>query len=99
MGVLVVATNELRVCYVSPTAICKGVGSAIIREIERIALENGLTFLQMNSSLTAAPFYKALAYEVLGYGEHVLRLGHRMACGARRESTCDCRIAHRWPPK
>ncbi len=66
IGELIIATNELRACYVSPSAIRKGVGSAIIREIERIALENGVTFLQLDSSLTAEPFYKALGYEVLG---------------------------------
>ena len=79
MGALVIATNELRACYVLPNAVRKGVGSAIIDEIERIAMKNGLTFLQMDSSLTAEPFYKALGYEVLEYREHVLHSGHRMA--------------------
>lgn len=86
MGALVIATNELRACYVSPSATRRGVGSAIIHEIERIAEENGLTFLQMDSSLTAEPFYKALGYEVLEYGEHVLRSGHPMACVKMRKS-------------
>jgi putative acetyltransferase len=85
MGALVVATNELRACYVSPSAIRKGVGSAIVREIERIALENGLTFLQIDSSVTAAPFYKALGYEVLEYGQHILGSGHSMACVKMRK--------------
>lgn len=85
MGELIIATNELRACYVSPSAIRKGVGSAIIREIERIAMENGATFLQMDSSITAEPFYKALGYEVLEYGQHMLRSGHPMACVKMRK--------------
>jgi putative acetyltransferase len=85
MGELIIATNELRACYVSPSAIRKGVGSAIIREIERIALENGVPFLQMDSSLTAEPFYKALGYEVLEHGQHILRSGHPMACVKMRK--------------
>jgi putative acetyltransferase len=75
----------LRACYVSPNAIRKGVGSAIIREIKHIALENGVTFLQMDSSVTAEPFYKALGYEVLEYGQHILRSGHPMACVKMRK--------------
>jgi putative acetyltransferase len=85
MGALVVANNELRACYVSPSAIRKGVGSAIIREIERIASQNGVTFLQMNSSITAEPFYKAMGYEVVEYGEHILHSGHPMACVKMRK--------------
>jgi putative acetyltransferase len=85
MGELIIATNELRACYVSPSAIRKGVGSAIIREIERIALENGISFLQMDSSVTAQPFYKALGYEVLEYGKHILQSGHPMACVRMRK--------------
>lgn len=86
MGALVIATNELRACYVSPSAIRNGVGSAIIREIERIALENDVTFLQMDSSVTAEPFYKAMGYEVIEYGEHILSSGGRMACVKMRKS-------------
>lgn len=85
MGELIITTNELRACYVSPSAIRKGVGSAIICEIERIARENGMTFLQMDSSVTAEPFYKALGYEVLEYGQHILRSGHSMACVKMRK--------------
>lgn len=85
MGELIATKNELRACYVSPSAIRKGVGSAIIREIERLARKDGVTFLQMDSSLTAEPFYKALGYEVLEYGQHILRSGHPMACVKMRK--------------
>ena len=85
IGSLVIDNNELRACYVRPNAARKGVGSAILREIERIALENGATILQMDSSVTAEPFYKAMGYEVLEYGEHVLNKGPRMACVRMRK--------------
>jgi putative acetyltransferase len=86
IGALVVEKTELRACYVSPNAVRKGVGTAIVREIERIAVANGLTFLQMDSSVTAEPFYKSLGYEVLEYGEHVLSSGQRMACVRMRKA-------------
>jgi putative acetyltransferase len=46
IGELRVATSELRACYVSPDATRKGVGSAIIREIERIAVQSNVGIRQ-----------------------------------------------------
>ena len=40
IGELRVATSEMRACCVSPDATRKGVGSAIIREIERIGVQS-----------------------------------------------------------
>lgn len=80
IGGLVTAKNELRACYVTPKASRKGVGSAIVREVECIALEHGLTFLQADSSVTAEPFYRALGYAIRQRGDHVLHSGERMVC-------------------
>jgi len=80
MGALVIETRELRACYVVPGVARKGVGSAIVREIERIAREYGLRSLDLIASLTSEPFYSALGYEVLERGEHVLQSGRRMVC-------------------
>ena len=60
IGALVLADSELRACYVVPAAARKGVGSALVAEIERIARQHGLTHLELLSSLTAEPFYRAL---------------------------------------
>ena len=38
LGCLVVENSELRACYVVPEAARKGVGSALVREMERIAI-------------------------------------------------------------
>ena len=79
IGALVVADSELRACYVLPEAARRGVGAAIVREIERIALAEGLTKLTLQSSINAEPFYAALGYQVIDRGEHILRGGQRMA--------------------
>ena len=79
IGALVVADSELRACYVVPEAARMGVGSAIVREIERIAKAEGLTGLTLQASVNAEPFYVALGYQVVERGEHVLRGGQRMA--------------------
>jgi putative acetyltransferase len=80
VGCLVAKNNELRACYVAPLASRKGVGSAILREIERAARDQGIEVLEADSSVTAEPFYRNNGYEVCGRGEHVLNNGARMAC-------------------
>ncbi len=51
--------SELRACYVVPEAARKGVGSALVTEIERIPAENGLTQLDLQASTNAEPFCSA----------------------------------------
>jgi putative acetyltransferase len=74
----IVNTAILRACYVAPQAARRGCGSAIVREIERVAQENGLTRLNLAASLNAEPFYAAHGYKVCERSEVVLRNGHRM---------------------
>lgn len=79
IGALIVERSELRACYVSPQAARRGTGSALVREIERLARENGLTRLELAASLNAEAFYTAQGYDVRERSEVVLRSGHRMA--------------------
>jgi putative acetyltransferase len=90
LGCLVVQKSELRACYVAPEAARKGVGTAIVREIERIAREHGLEHLHLDASINAEPFYAALGYEVLERGEHVWRSGQRMAAVMMRKDLARC---------
>ena len=85
LGALVVANAELRACYVVPEAARKGVGSALVKEMERIARDRGLTHLDLHASVNAEPFYAAIGYEALERGEHVLRSGLRMAAVKMRK--------------
>jgi putative acetyltransferase len=79
LGALVVNNSELRACYVVPEAARKGVGSALVHEIERLARDNHLPHLELYASINAEPFYASLGYQVLERCEHVLRTGCRMA--------------------
>jgi putative acetyltransferase len=79
IGALVPGNSELRACYVVPSAARRGVGAAIVAEIERIAREHKLDHLRLESSLTAEPFYAALGYRVEERGELVLASGVSMA--------------------
>jgi putative acetyltransferase len=76
IAALILANCELRACYVAP----EGVGSALVREIERIARDHGLAYLQLDSSVTAGPFYSHHGYSLRQRGEHTLRSGRRIAC-------------------
>jgi GNAT superfamily N-acetyltransferase len=85
VGAAVFENLELRACYVTPNASRKGVGSALVKEIERAARELRVPRLELDSSLTAEPFYRTLGYEVVERGEHVLGNGQRMACVRMRK--------------
>jgi len=79
LGAVVPQNSELRACYVAPRAIRSGVGTVIVQEIERIAREHRLTFLELDSSLTAEPFYLSLGYVALDRITHQLNSGQQMA--------------------
>jgi putative acetyltransferase len=86
VAAFVAANAELRACYVAPEASRRGVGSALVRKLEQVAHEQGLAFLELDSSVTAAPFYDTLGYETRERGEHVLANGQRMACVRMRKT-------------
>ena len=84
-GELVPDNNELLALYVNPDYLRQGVGTAILNELERIARRRRLPFLQMDSSLTAAPFYQANGFEAVRSDFHVLESGERMVCVKMRK--------------
>lgn len=83
---LVARTNELRACYVAPSAMRKGVGSALLRQIELAARDQGCTHLETDASLTAEAFYRHNGYQPRGRAEHMLHNGRWMACIKMRKT-------------
>jgi putative acetyltransferase len=84
-GIIIESANELRAVYVAAEFGSQGIGSALLRELEKLAKESGCTELQMDSSLTAAPFYLHHGYEELARAEHTLNSGATMACVKMRK--------------
>jgi putative acetyltransferase len=78
LGAIVVSKSELRACYVVPEAVRRGVGAAIVREIERIARQHALKELELLASLNAQPFYERLGYKSEEQTSHVFSSGIRM---------------------
>jgi ribosomal protein S18 acetylase RimI-like enzyme len=70
---------------VAPAAARRGVGTAIVTEIERIAREHHLDHLRLDASVTAEPFYSALGYEVESRHDFFLRAGLPMAAVQMRK--------------
>ncbi len=91
IGCMVARKNELRACYVLPSASRNGVGTAILRALERAARDQGATALEADASLNAEPSYRSSGYEVCGRAEHALNNGARMACVRMRK---DLRSPH-----
>lgn len=54
--------SEVRAVYVSPSAVRKGVGAALLAAVESKAIDAGLKTLELSSSLTAVPFYLSQGY-------------------------------------
>lgn len=79
IGALVLAAAELRAVYVSPEGARQGCGSALVREIERIARINGVGRLTLHASLNAEPFYANLGYSAFERTEVALPNDHPMA--------------------
>jgi len=79
-GALILETRELRAVYVSPYFSRRGVGNAILQELEKIAKFKGIVELWLDSSLNAEPFYLAHGFQRLSIGEHRLNTGTKMAC-------------------
>lgn len=54
--------GQLRAIYVSPAESRRGVGTALLRELEAVAQANGLDELHLSASLNAVPFYEHHGY-------------------------------------
>ena len=84
-GSVVVSLTELRSLYVHPDASRRGVGAALLAELERLAVKRGLTRLQLKASLNAEAFYRRSGYAVVGPGVHQIAAGLTMACVEMRK--------------
>jgi putative acetyltransferase len=77
-GAIVPELEALRAVYVLPDFKRRGIGSALLRGLEELALSKNVRQLQLHSSLNAEPFYLAHGYLNDGPGEHTLRSGRKM---------------------
>jgi putative acetyltransferase len=79
-GSLVVSGAELRSVYVAPSAGRRGIGSRLLAELERLAVERGIETLHVVASLNAEKFYTSHGYESVQRAIHRVGGRARMAC-------------------
>lgn len=60
------ATVKMRQVAVAEQMQGKGIGRAMVKRSEEIALEHGFTEMVLNARDTAVPFYETLGYERIG---------------------------------
>jgi N-acetylglutamate synthase-like GNAT family acetyltransferase len=75
MGAVVVRENQLRACYVRPEGARQGVGTRIVRELERIARQHGIERFFLVSTTTAERFYNRLGYRSDKRIQHISSTG------------------------
>ena len=74
-------TAEICAVYVSPTCLRQGIGTALLRHLERAALAQNIPRLHLRASLNSIPFYAAHGYILERMA--TTRLKHRidLQCG------------------
>jgi ribosomal protein S18 acetylase RimI-like enzyme len=66
--------------YVRGSAARRGVGSALFRLAEALAIARGATSIRVDASLAGVDFYKANGFVETARGEARLMSGHAIAC-------------------
>ena len=79
-GVIVPKEKEIRAVYVSPKTKRFGIGTALLKRLEKFAKRKGINKLHLSSSITAEKFYLKNGYKVVSYGKFTLKTGRKMKC-------------------
>jgi len=85
-GELSAEESEICAVYVAPDALRRGVGAAILAELEAVARRHGLDSLQLCSTLGAVEFYERHGFESLRETIFTLRAGVDLPCFEMRKS-------------
>lgn len=68
---LVTSKGEVQLCYLRPSATKCGAGGAILRELEQVSRELGLSRVFLTSTSLARGFYEHAGYQATGPGRAV----------------------------
>jgi GNAT superfamily N-acetyltransferase len=72
-------SGEVEAMYVDPDCVKLGVGTRLLRALERMAQDAGLTSIHLSSSLNAVPFYERAGYMREKHPRYLLPFG-MVAC-------------------
>jgi putative acetyltransferase len=80
LGILDIENKELSAVYVHPDVVGKGVGSKLLKALEKIAQSSGLIDITVHATLNAKGFYLAHGYLEQESTSHHLPNGSKLAC-------------------
>jgi putative acetyltransferase len=77
---VVPSEEELRAVYVRPEAARRGLGTALLRQAEWAAAQNGAERLELDASRNAVPFYEEQGYDRVECVSHEVGDGVEIEC-------------------
>lgn len=80
LGVVVPEKSLLGACYVHPDFSGKGIGKAIMNELEKIANSHSINYLEMDASINSKNFYERCGYQTVIKSTYTLKSGLQMDC-------------------
>lgn len=66
VGVSLISGSTLQLCYVVPEVLHRGVGKALLSEVEDLSMKKGIDELHLESTRTAEAFYQRNGFETSG---------------------------------
>lgn len=66
VGTASLLKDSVRMMFVDQQLHCKGIGKALLQRIEKIANDNGISKLNVSSSLNADGFYEKMGFTKVG---------------------------------
>jgi N-acetylglutamate synthase-like GNAT family acetyltransferase len=79
-GMIDTQTGAIDAVFVHPDKLRMGAGRMIMNYLEAIAREHGLQSIKIESTLNAAPFYRACGFEGAELSQYVTTKGLRLDC-------------------
>ncbi|MGH8370030.1 MAG: GNAT family N-acetyltransferase [Gammaproteobacteria bacterium] len=85
-GSLELEKSRLASLFVHPDHAGSGVGGALLKRLEALALESGIDSLRLEASLNARGFYEVHGYKMYRMAKHCFSTGLKMDCAEMQKS-------------
>jgi GNAT superfamily N-acetyltransferase len=79
-GMISLVTGKIDAIFVHPDFMKRGIGAAMIGHLEELACSERLPALTLDSTLNAAPFYRALGFVGEAVTQHASPRGLKLDC-------------------
>ena len=66
--------------FIDPNFVRKGVGKLLLKQVEAIALENGVAIMKVSASLNSLPFYSKMGFQEVERNMHQIMCACSVEC-------------------